>query len=378
MGKSCVVLGLVLPFAASGCEARPDVLGTFSVTADTASGSASTGGQGDVVDGNGGSTSTGGTAATGGVSSSSGGMGGEQSLDPLPLTGDIEAHDITLIEEDGIFYVFHTGGWLRRKVSTDLLSWENEGEVFDAPPAWIEELLPEVTSFWAPELSFFGGVYHLYYAASTPGSRRSCIGHATKDSIGAPGAWADQGSIICTNLDENVEDDWDAIDPSIMVEPDGSVSMLLGSWSEGLKWIPLNLDGSRQGDEIRDVARRTEERGSVQAAEVHYRSPFFYLFVSFGQCCLGVESSSTLRMGRSREVFGPYVDREGVAMMDGGGSFLMHPDERFIATGANDIFTLDGQDYTVYHAYDVDAGGQAMMRISPVTWVDDWPEVLGP
>src|SRR5690606_4435625 len=110
--------------------------------------------------------------------------------------------------EDGIFYVFHTGGWLRRKVSTDLLSWENEGEVFDAPPAWIEELLPEVTSFWAPELSFFGGVYHLYYAASTPGSRRSCIGHATKDSIGAPGAWADQGSIICTNLDENVEDDW--------------------------------------------------------------------------------------------------------------------------------------------------------------------------
>ncbi len=48
--------------------------------------------------------------------------------------------------------------------------------------------------------------------------------------------------------------------------------------------------------------------------------------------------------------------------------------ERWRAVGASSLFTLEKQDYVVYHAYDANAVGNATLRIAEITWDRErWP-----
>ena len=56
------------------------------------------------------------------------------------------------------------------------------------------------TNLWAPDISYFDGSYHLYYAASTYGSNTSIIAlatNATLDPVSPRYHWADQGEVFC-------------------------------------------------------------------------------------------------------------------------------------------------------------------------------------
>ena len=65
-----------------------------------------------------------------------------------------------------------------------MLQWSNFGKVFDKVPDWAPKAVPGSRgSCWAPDISFFGGKYHLYYSVSTFGSRLSCIGLATNKTL---------------------------------------------------------------------------------------------------------------------------------------------------------------------------------------------------
>jgi arabinan endo-1,5-alpha-L-arabinosidase len=127
-------------------------------------------------------TSTGGgPSGTGGLWAGfpEGGAGGASGPELLSLSGDLEAHDPALVRNGNTFFLLHTGPLLPLKVSTNLLDWESSGSAFDQVPDWIPQMLPDVTDLWAPDLVQFGGLFHLYYAASTFGTGVSCIGHAT-------------------------------------------------------------------------------------------------------------------------------------------------------------------------------------------------------
>ena len=145
-------------------------------------------------------------AGMGGAAGSSGGSvaGGDRcdvaKLDPakppklLNLTGNLGTHDPVVIEADGRFYLFSTGNNIGAKTSSDLLSWQGASDVLteSTRPAWLAQQVPGVANLWAPDISFFGGAFHLYYSASTFGKNRSCIGHLTRASL-TSGAWADKG-----------------------------------------------------------------------------------------------------------------------------------------------------------------------------------------
>jgi len=69
-----------------------------------------------------------------------------------------------------------------------------------------------------------------------------------------------------------------------------------------------------------------EEFGWVEAAYVWPKVvnsiQYYYLFVNWGACCSGgVNSTYQIRVGRSStNPLGPFNDKNGVDMMNGGGS----------------------------------------------------------
>jgi len=370
----------------TGCTSHPDVVAVDSrdlaVAGSAGSGFAGIGGaDGQVGGGAGGAGHGGESSATGGSAGettiASGGAPTPTTVQPLELTGDLETHDSCVIEAAGRYYLFHTGPGIVIKTSDDLHDWRDAGSAFEVNPAWIAESVPEATVLWAPDVSWFGGTYHLYYAASTFGSGLSCIGHATKDTLDSPDAWTDQGPVICSDMN-GVDDDWDAIDPATFADANETRWMVFGSFGSGIKLIRLDDAGARVDDEFYSLAQRPVEV-AVQASFILPRDGYYYLFVSFDFCCRGVDSTYNIRVGRSTDPTGPYVDREGVPMLEGGGTLLLAGDERWRGVGANTIFTTLGRDYNVYHSYDANAAGRSTLRISEVAWdAEGWPVSGGP
>jgi arabinan endo-1,5-alpha-L-arabinosidase len=294
------------------------------------------------------------------------------------LSGSLATHDPSIIESKGTYYVWFTGPRLPAKTSTDLTRWSDAPAAFGASnPAWIARDVPEATDLWAPDVSFFSGQFHLYYAASKFGSNSSCIGHATKPALDS-GSWMDQGSVICSN--HGTRDDWNAIDPNVVVDHEGRRWLAFGSFWSGIKAIELDEKGARANGDLHSLATRPSNvGGAIEAPFIVRRCGYYYLFASFDKCCDGVDSTYNIRVGRSKNVMGPYVDMEGVSMLQGGGTQLVKGDSRYHGPGHNAVlFTADGA-FNIYHAYDGQQNGRAVLRVSELVWNDAlWPVSGGP
>jgi arabinan endo-1,5-alpha-L-arabinosidase len=294
----------------------------------------------------------------------------------LTLSGNLGAHDPVIIAAEGRYHYFSTGNGIAAKTSPDLLTWRQEPDVFAETPAWFLESVPayEPRNIWAPDIAYFGGQYHLYYSVSSFGSNRSCIGHATRASLGA-GSWQDHEAMFCSNAPGQI-DDYNAIDPNVILDQSGAPWMAFGSFWSGIYLIGLNAEGEWAGGEVLPLASRGG--GSIEAPFIVRRCGFYYLFVSFGACCQGVNSTYETRVGRSRDLLGPYVDREGVPMLQGGGTLLLERGGDWVGPGHNAVL-IDGQRaYNVYHAYAA-SNGASQLRISELAWdADGWVVSGGP
>jgi arabinan endo-1,5-alpha-L-arabinosidase len=294
----------------------------------------------------------------------------------VAVTGDLGTHDPSMIEADGRYYEFQTGRGIPTKTSTDLKAWRGGAAVFAQNPAWISQRVPGATDLWAPDISFYNGQYHLYYSASTFGSNSSCIGHATRKSL-AEGAWADQGAVICSNSNGS-KDNWNAIDPNLVVDESGAAWLTFGSFWDGIQLIALDEMGARKGTEVKGLASRTTNSRAIEAPYIVHRCGYFYLFVSFDTCCKGADSTYNIRVGRSKAVNGPYVDREGTEMLRGGGTMLVQGDSRWKGPGHNAVLHTEAGWFNVYHAYAA-SNGASSLRISELVWdADGWPTSAGP
>ena len=103
---------------------------------------------------------------------------------------------------------------------------------------------------------------------------------------------------------------------------------------------------------------------------------FYYLFVSFDYCCKGTQSNYKVAVGRSKEVTGPYLDKNGIDMAEGGGTILIQGDSVWAGIGHNAAYHFNGTDYFVAHAYSIAENGTPKLLLKPITWTDDgWPEI---
>ena len=301
----------------------------------------------------------------------------------LDVTGAIrDIHDPVLIKQDDSYYLFSTGVGILVKRSTDLLTWRvaRGGTVFQQMPEEASDYVTGATNIWAPDISYYNDRYHLYYSVSTFGSSRSAIGLATNKTLHFDDddfEWVDHGIVVQSDHGDN----YNAIDANLILDADNEPWLVFGSHWSGIKMIKLDYETGKQSSEddtLYAVASRAVHPRAVEAPFIIYRHGYYYMFVSFDQCCQGSASTYNVRVGRSEAVTGPYEDRDGVDMMQDGGTQITFPTSRYRGPGHNGIYSEDGQDYIVYHAYDAVQGGTPTLRIDPLEWdSDDWPFILG-
>lgn len=306
----------------------------------------------------------------------------------LPLSGHlVPVHDPAIIREGGTYHLFSTGhvkdetGIIPWRTSPDLHNWSYQGPVFPELPAWASKTITGTSGLWAPDISFSNNEYRLYYSVSTFGKNRSAIGLAATPTLNPTDprfGWQDRGLVI----DSRPGDDFNAIDPNVITDREGRQWMAFGSFWGGLKMVELDpTTGTRKaGDSAVHTLARRPSPGAIEAPFLIERDGFYYLFASFDFCCRGTESSYYTVVGRSRNILGPYEDRDGSSMLDGGGTRVLHadmdPDKRWRGPGHVAILRDAGADYIVYHAYDSRSGGAPTLRIQQIAWTQDgWPEV---
>jgi len=304
----------------------------------------------------------------------------------IPLSGAISpVHDPSILKDGDTYYLFTTGnagdpqGLLALRTSSDLRTWTLRGGSYTALPAWTRTTVPGATGMWAPDISKVGGQYRLYYSISTFGSNQSAIGLATATSIdpAAPAAnWVDRGAVV----QARTGDDFNAIDPMAFSDADGRSWLVFGSFWTGIKLIRIDPATGLQlaGNAAPRALAQRPAPGAVEAPFIIRRGAYYYLFVSFDSCCQGAASTYNTVVGRSSAPDGPYVDRDGKPMLQGGGTPVLSNGQadgsRFVGRGGASILQQADGDYIVYHAYDRLQNGAPTLQIQPLSWTaDGWP-----
>ncbi len=318
------------------------------------------------------------------------------SAEVITVSGDSEyVHDPSIIKDGNTWYLFGTAngpnrdGELPIRCSKDLHEWKRCGNVFAQIPEWIKKSSPQTKELWAPDISFFDGEYHLYYAFSVFGKNTSGIALLTNKTLdpGSPNfRWEDRGLV----LESRLEDDYNAIDPNLILDQNGGAWLAFGSFWSGIKMRHIDPHTGKlllSDTKVYPLASRKRPKnpppnppglpGNWQAIEAPFivrHGDYFYLFVSFDLCCRGTKSDYKTMVGRSHEVTGPYLDAEGVPMLEGGGTPVLLGNNRWIGPGGESIRQGEDRDIMVFHAYDGKAG-EAYLQISTIDWTQGWPHV---
>jgi arabinan endo-1,5-alpha-L-arabinosidase len=295
------------------------------------------------------------------------------------LSGDFFTHDPALVKgEDGEpWFIYSTGngqvadGNIQIRSSTDGTNWEYVGEVWQEKPAWLQEAVPGVDNLWAPELYQHDGTWYLYYSASTFGKNLSVIALATNTTLDPadPGyQWVDRGQVVSSKGER-----FNAIDPGIAEDADGTPWLSFGSFWTGLQLVQLEWPGGLRADAGEPVliADRKEPPNAIEAPYILPHDGAYYLFFSRDFCCQGLESTYNIAVGRAGSISGPYLDADGKALLDGGGTPVLGNVGNRVGPGGQSISggTL------AYHYYARDLDGAFRLGLLDLEWKDGWPSV---
>jgi arabinan endo-1,5-alpha-L-arabinosidase len=289
---------------------------------------------------------------------------------------DIGVHDPSMAWDGHDYFLFATGGTLNVRSSADIFAWADAGNVFSAIPSWVTTTLgANPGSLWAPDISYFAGAFHVYYAGSTFGSNTSVIGLATTPTLAQP-TWTDQGLVVKSVS----SDDFNAIDPNVSFDANCAPWLAFGSFWSGIKMRKLDAaTGKPATDDTTTYSLASRNGGAIEAASIVSHNGFYYLFVSFDACCQGVNSTYRTMVGRGTSINGPYFDMAGTDMMNGAAEQLLATEGRYIGPGGGTAWK-DGDTYLyVYHYYDGDGGGASKLQVRPIVFgADDWPTLADP
>lgn len=299
---------------------------------------------------------------------------------------DITVHDPVMIKQKDTYYLYCTGNGISVFSSQDLKNWKSESQIFKEKPIWVDTVVPDFKNhIWAPDISFHNNTYYLYYSVSAFAKNTSAIGVTTNTTLDPKDPaykWVDQGIVIQSIPNRDL---WNAIDPNLTFDENNTPWLAFGSFWEGLKLVKLNPDlkSIAQPQEWHTIAKRkrTFELADTDPGDAALEAPFifkkngyYYLFISWDLCCRGKESTYKMMFGRSKTITGPYLDKEGKPLNEGGGTLLAKGNEDFFGVGHNSTYTFDGKDYLIYHAYDAKQNGRPILQVKQLQWDKDlWP-----
>ena len=220
---------------------------------------------------------------------------------------------------------------------------------------------------WAPDINKIGDKYVLYYSMSVWGGEWTCgIGCAVADKPEGP--FMDHGKMFRSN-EINVQN---SIDPFYIEE--GKKKYLFWGSFRGIYAVELSDDGLslKKGATPQQVAGTAYEGTYIHKKDGHY-----YFFASIGSCCKGLNSTYTTVVGRSDNLFGPYVNKEGDSMMDNKHEVLIQKSNSFVGTGHNSEIVTDnaGNDWFFYHAVNTKNPEGRVLMLDKISWKAGWPTV---
>ncbi|HIU76352.1 MAG TPA: family 43 glycosylhydrolase [Candidatus Pelethocola excrementipullorum] len=298
--------------------------------------------------------------------------------------------------------------------SRDLIHFQYEGTVLSqeaSDEGRDNGKFPPTVNFWAPYVEYVQGEYRMYYSATKAfGSSESRIWLAVAKQPTGP--FENRGIVMDTwGTDDTLPN---AIDAHIIW--DGSRCYLVyGSFFGGIyikeldgsTGMPLDGDSKTLGICISRKSKDPVIDGPEGAAVIYVpETDYFYLFQSYGW--LG--DTYDIRVGRSKEVTGPYLDMQGRSLVEEAmgvklaNSYRFHGTKPHAAEGhgwswdgfrgpGHGVPFYDpktGQYFFVHHVRDGAAinchydekekrnsYGVHYLMIRPMFFIKDWP-VLGP
>jgi arabinan endo-1,5-alpha-L-arabinosidase len=175
----------------------------------------------------------------------------------------------------------------------------------------------QASNLWAPDVRRVpgahggsvggGGGWRLYYAASSFGSQRSCIGLATAPHLqtasGGPALWSDRGPVLCSagQMDESVPPcprapspaACNAIDPHAFFDEQGGAWLVFGSFWSGIKLVALDPRTGMLAPQaaVTAVAENlSDDQRSIEAAWIQWddHTGFYFLFVRARHPCSSI------------------------------------------------------------------------------------------
>lgn len=293
---------------------------------------------------------------------------------------DVNLPDPTVLRDnDGTYYMTGTENIpnLGLYSSRDLVNWTLTGTIFrkdDKRPA---------TMIWAPELCRINGKYVLFYCSNPDASDtfQAYIGYAVADSIAGP--WHDRGKLF----DGYEAGCRDTIDPFYFFDR-GKHYLFWGSTNN--MWV-MEIGVNDDIDITYDLSAKVQTAGkAVEGTEVYKRGDWYYMFASRGSYAW---ITYQVVVGRSKNVAGPYVTREGIPFLSGGdlkspelnlakAAALTSGNERFTGTGHNAPVITDGAGDTWFICHGHHKGKELDLVRVPLLdrllWDDEgWPYLEG-
>lgn len=274
------------------------------------------------------------------------------------LEGEPYIHDpSTVMECEGKFYTFGTGGG--GLISEDGWTWHGGAQ---RPGGGA-----------APDVMKIGDRYLMVYGATGGGlggghnGRILTMWNKTLDPKSPDFKFTE--AIVVASSDG--AEDCDAIDPSLCMAPDGSLWLTYGTYFGFIRLVELDpTTGKRvEGNQPVNIAIDCE------ATDLIYRDGWYYLFGTHGTCCDGANSTYNIRVGRSRNVTGPYLDHMGTDMLMGGGKLVVAANGRYVGPGHFGLIDLgEGvQKFSCHYEADLDRSGRSILDIRALLWKDGWP-----
>ncbi len=224
----------------------------------------------------------------------------------------------------------------------------------------------------APDVIHIGDRYYVYVAANIgaqPKAAINMISNKTLDPDSPDYKW-EEGGVVASS--DGVED-CNAIDPGVFLDPtDGRLWLVYGSYFGYIRLVELDPKTGKRlnpNDQPRDLAINCE------ASDMIYHDGWYYLLATHGSCCRGADSGYNIRVGRAKKVTGPFLDNEGVDMIQGGGKLFVGSGGRVVGPGHFGLLDLgDGvQKFSLHYEADLDRGGASVLDIRPLLWKDGWP-----
>ena len=302
-------------------------------------------------------------------------------------TDSIGVHDPVMAYERGMYYLLSTGNGLQWATSADRRTWVVQPTPFiQTIPEWTRDSVPGFRSHvWAPDVIRWHNRWWLAYSCSTFGKNTSAIGLMSAARV--DGEWKDEGCLVASK--EN-RDNWNAIDPAFIIDTDDQPWLTWGSFWDGIQLARLDTTMHIAGKPV-TIARRHGQydtnapenptsrfagRNAIEAPFILRHGGYYYLFVSWDYCCRGAQSNYRVAVGRSEKVEGPYLDRTGKAMTEGGGELFIEGDKKeYEAAGHSAAYDLPtGETLFICHGYSATRNGASILVQRPVTWTaDGWP-----